>query len=136
LIFLLVMLKAYLQRPVRLGHVARQFSTVTLMRNARFNARAENTAILRQVASQSSLFSLSPRHVYYRPYSAESAAAQANREAEFAPVPSAPVTRFADLSSLGVNEHLVNAITQGMGYENMTEVQSMTINSALKGTDM
>lgn len=46
------------------------------------------------------------------------------------------VTRFADLSTLGVHPRLVEAITRGMGYENMTTVQSMTINPALGGKDV
>ena len=63
-------------------------------------------------------------------YSSESAA----------PEPSSPnngpITRFADLSQLGVNPTLVSAITRGMGYENMTDVQSQTIQPALAGKDV
>jgi hypothetical protein len=47
-----------------------------------------------------------------------------------------PITRFRDLSKLGVNETLIRAIAEGMGYETMTEVQAMTINAALEGKDM
>jgi ATP-dependent RNA helicase MSS116 len=127
------MFKASIQRQVRLGSIARQFSTISLMRNT----RSEQFALLRQTSSQSqvALRHLTPIHAF-RLYSAESAAAQANREGEFAPVPSAAVTRFSELSKLGVNDRLVDALTKGMGYENMTEVQSMAINGALKGTDM
>lgn len=46
------------------------------------------------------------------------------------------VTRFEDLSTLGVHENVVSAITKGMGYETMSQVQSMTIQSALAGKDM
>lgn len=46
------------------------------------------------------------------------------------------ITRFADLSALGVHESLISAITQGMGYETMTDVQSMSINPALQGKDL
>jgi len=103
------------------------------MRNARF----EQAAALRQTSSQSQIAigRLTPVHAL-RLYSAESAAAQTNRKDEFAAVDSADVTRFSELPKLGVNEGLVRALTQGMRYENMTEVQSMTINSALKGVDM
>lgn len=48
----------------------------------------------------------------------------------------APVTKFADLASLGVNGALVRAVTQGMGYEKMTDVQSATINAGLDGKDL
>ncbi|KAK0722234.1 P-loop containing nucleoside triphosphate hydrolase protein [Lasiosphaeria miniovina] len=46
------------------------------------------------------------------------------------------VKRFADLSRLNVNPALVDAITKGMQYENMTDVQSMTISPALTGRDI
>ncbi|KAK0636918.1 P-loop containing nucleoside triphosphate hydrolase protein [Bombardia bombarda] len=46
------------------------------------------------------------------------------------------VTKFADLATLGVHERLVNAITEGMGYADMTKVQSATINPALLGKDL
>ncbi|KAI3331525.1 DEAD-domain-containing protein [Xylariaceae sp. AK1471] len=127
------MFKASIQRQVRLGSIARQFSTISLMRST----RAEQVAVLRQASSQSqtALRHLTPIHAF-RLYSAESAAAQANREGEFAAVPSAAVSRFSELPQLGVNDRLVEALTKGMGYDNMTEVQSMAINGALKGTDM
>lgn len=127
------MFKASIQRHVRFGHVARQFSTTALLRNA----RPERLAItLRQTPSQPALRRLAPTCALSRLYSTESAAAQANREGEFAPVAEAPISRFSELGKLGVNQGLVDALTRGMGYENMTEVQSMTINSALKGVDM
>ncbi|KAI0967048.1 DEAD-domain-containing protein [Xylaria arbuscula] len=128
------MFKASIQRHVRLGNVARQFSTASLMRAP----RSENNiaAILHQTPSHPALRRLAPGYALSRLYSVESAAAQANRQDEFAPVASAPVSRFSELSRLGVNEGLVQALTKGMGYDAMTEVQSMTINSALKGVDM
>ncbi|KAI1133104.1 DEAD-domain-containing protein [Nemania abortiva] len=127
------MFRASLQRQVRLGHVARRLPAVAVAQNA----RSESLAILRQTSSsQPALRRLVPRHALFRLYSSQSAAAQANREGEFAAVPSAPVTRFSELAQLGVNERLVQALTQGMGYDAMTEVQSMAINPALKGTDM
>ena len=46
------------------------------------------------------------------------------------------VTRFENLSSLGVHENVVRSITEGMGYETMSQVQSMTIQPALAGKDM
>lgn len=48
-----------------------------------------------------------------------------------------PVTKFDELAQRKiVHENVVSAITRGMGIETMTEVQSKTINEALKGTDM
>lgn len=54
------------------------------------------------------------------------------------PLEDAPkeMTRFDDLAQLNVNENLLSAITDDMGYETMTPVQAKTIVPALKGTDM
>jgi ATP-dependent RNA helicase MSS116 len=49
---------------------------------------------------------------------------------------SGPITKFADLKKLGVHDSIVSAITKDFGYESMTDVQSATINAALKGKDM
>lgn len=48
-----------------------------------------------------------------------------------------PVTRFAELLERGmVCDSVVKTITQDMGLETMTQVQSMTINETLKGIDV
>lgn len=44
------------------------------------------------------------------------------------------IARFADLE--GIEPNLLSTITDGMGYETMTQVQAKTIGPALKGTDM
>ncbi|KAJ2989250.1 hypothetical protein NUW58_g3567 [Xylaria curta] len=124
------MFKASIQRQVRLRNVARQLSTVALPRRT----SSKHLAVLHRT-SQPALQHLVPRLVFSRLYTAQSAAVQANQEAESA-VSSASVTQFAELSQLGVDKHLIAALTEGMGYDTMTEVQSMTINPALKGTDM
>jgi ATP-dependent RNA helicase MSS116 len=50
---------------------------------------------------------------------------------------SGPVTAFPDLETCRlVDPVIVNNITKGMGFTTMTEVQSKTINEALKGADM
>lgn len=47
------------------------------------------------------------------------------------------ITKFQDLADRGlVHSNVTNQITQGMGHETMTPVQSMTINETLKGTDV
>jgi ATP-dependent RNA helicase MSS116 len=47
------------------------------------------------------------------------------------------ITRFDDLGNYNVvHKSLVEAITQDMGLETMTEVQIGTINEALKGADL
>lgn len=74
---------------------------------------------------------------FTRAYSNEVNAAEAPAE-EADPVAATPkeASRFADLEQLGVHNNLLKAIVDGMGYEDMTPVQSKTINPALKGTDM
>ena len=50
---------------------------------------------------------------------------------------SSALTKFQELLDHDlVHPNIVNTITQGMKYESMTDVQSMTINQALQGTDM
>ena len=63
-------------------------------------------------------------------YSSESAAPETSDS------DNGPITRFADLARLGVNPTLVSSITRGMGYENMTDVQSQTVQPALLGKDV
>ncbi|KAL9090913.1 MAG: hypothetical protein Q9165_005121 [Trypethelium subeluteriae] len=48
-----------------------------------------------------------------------------------------PITRFAELSSRRlVHDNVVRTVTEEMGLETMTDVQSLTIQEALKGTDI
>ncbi|KAI1268978.1 DEAD-domain-containing protein [Xylariaceae sp. FL1019] len=126
------MLKNSIQRQVRLGSVARQFSTASLLRNP----RAAQLVGLRQPSPLITLRALPPVTHFTRLYSQESEAAVSSRSDEFAAPANVAVTKFSELDSLGVDERLVQALTEGMGYENMTEVQSMAINPALKGKDM
>ncbi|KAI2469386.1 ATP-dependent RNA helicase mss116 [Annulohypoxylon bovei var. microspora] len=76
------------------------------------------------------------RQVAIRLYSQESAAAHPNTDVEDSPAGIYDVTRFEDLSKLGVDERIIRAITQDMRYDTMTDVQSLTINPALKGVDL
>jgi len=47
------------------------------------------------------------------------------------------ITKFAELAEQNlVHPNVVDAIIKGMGHETMTEVQTMTINQALQGTDV
>lgn len=68
-----------------------------------------------------------------RKYSSEAAAANSEVSEETTP---GDVVNFADLSQFGVHQNLLDAITKDMRYDTMTPVQSKTIKSALKGTDM
>lgn len=48
-----------------------------------------------------------------------------------------PITKFKELEERGlVHRNVIRTITNEMKLETMTEVQTRTINEALKGTDM
>ncbi|KAI5868535.1 ATP-dependent RNA helicase mss116 [Durotheca rogersii] len=127
------MLKASLQRHARLGNVAgRQLSTL-----ASRHTRAPPLGVsvcLRLSQAELPLHPLRP--VSVRTYSyASTAETQAGAQSEDSQAPRR-VTRFQDLTKLGVHERIVDAITKGMKYDTMTEVQTMTINPALGGVDL
>ena len=47
------------------------------------------------------------------------------------------ITKFRDLADKGyVDPVIIDTITKKMGLETMTQVQSLTINEALKGVDV
>lgn len=46
------------------------------------------------------------------------------------------VSKFTDLTQINVHPSIVDAITKDFGYEDMTDVQRLTINAALAGKDM
>ena len=129
------MFKASLLRHSRLGHAVarRQISALSSTRSLRFQTLEQHTSRLSQSAGAQSV---SLRCLSQRLYSSESAAAaQTYDDAGPASKPEL-ITRFADLSKLGVHPRLVEAITLGMKYETMTDVQSKTINAALNGVDL
>ena len=65
----------------------------------------------------------------------QQAAAQENPEQSASD--NAIITRFDDLENRGiVHQNVVRTLTGSMGLETMTEVQTKTINEALKGTDI
>ncbi|KAI1342339.1 ATP-dependent RNA helicase mss116 [Xylariaceae sp. FL0016] len=128
------MFKTTVQRQARLGGVARRQLSTVCVRPFRPQFLATSRRALPQ--GQTPLRPLVLRQVATRLSSSQSAAAQADGTNESEIVGSAPVTRFAELTDLGVDHNLVQALTKGMGYETMTEVQSMTINPAMKGVDL
>lgn len=73
------------------------------------------------------------RQIIQRAYSSAAATAESDSNGENS---NGLITRFADLTTLGVHDSLIGAITQGFGYEKMTDVQSMSINPALQGKDL
>jgi hypothetical protein len=56
---------------------------------------------------------------------------------DYAEVDGNVATKFQELADSGlVNPQLINTITKGLGFENMTPVQSQTLNEILKGGDV
>ncbi|KAF7521272.1 hypothetical protein G7054_g12493 [Neopestalotiopsis clavispora] len=110
------MFKTSLPRHARLGNVSLQSSAAQQLSIARSPLRS---ACLQSIAT--------------RLYSSE---AVAEKQQDDSSVGSQRITKFADLPQLGVHPSLVSAITEGMRYEDMTDVQSLTINSALRGVDL
>ena len=130
------MFKASIQRQAQLGHVARrQFSSRTVAALRSSNLCRPASAISGQPTLRTALRPISlVRNVIPRFYASEAAAAQEQDPSSDAT--SGLITRFADLTKLDVDKNLVAALVQGMGYEKMTEVQSLTINPAMKGIDL
>ncbi|KAI0171881.1 DEAD-domain-containing protein [Hypoxylon sp. FL1284] len=125
------MFRSSLQRHVRVGNQARQLSAF-----ASRQLRSQPLIASHQAWPQPGVRLQSLRQVALRFYSEGSAAASPQIETRESSSPPETVTKFADLTRLGVNQAIVQAITDDMGYETMTEVQSKTINPALKGTDL
>ncbi|KAK6503822.1 hypothetical protein TWF481_008828 [Arthrobotrys musiformis] len=65
----------------------------------------------------------------------QEAAVQQDAGSQRAAAPGNPTT-FAGLADIGIDQSIVNTITQGMKYENMTEVQAKTIPVSLSETDV
>ncbi|OTA63723.1 DEAD-domain-containing protein [Hypoxylon sp. EC38] len=126
------MFRSSIQRQARLGSSAgRQLSTLALRQ-----IRSRPLVASYQKWSQAELQLAPLRQIAIRLYSQESAVARPETDIENKPGGIYDVNRFEDLKNLGVDERIVRAITQDMGYETMTEVQALTINPALKGTDL
>lgn len=141
----------FIRRPVQFNYLSYlTFSSVSKMLKRQLLRQARTCRALR--ASPSSLsgliFNASPkpsasykpavlatsisRQIISRNYSSAAAAAEAQDGGN----QSGLITRFADLSSLGVHPNILKSIVDDMGYESMTDVQSMSINPALQGKDM
>ena len=128
------MFKASLQRHARLGHAVarRQISALSSARGIRFQTLEQHTGRLSQPIGA---LPLSLRYLPQRLYSQSAEATRTYDDAGSASTPEL-ITKFGDLSKLGVHPRLVEAITMGMKYESMTDVQSKTINAALNGVDL
>ncbi|KAI1409679.1 DEAD-domain-containing protein [Hypoxylon sp. FL1857] len=126
------MFKFSIQRQARLGSLARrQLSTL-----APRQIRSRPLVASYQRWPQAELQLAPLRQIAIRLYSQESAVARPETDIEDLPGGIYNVNRFKDLTKLGVDERIIRAITDDMKYDTMTEVQSLTINPALKGIDL
>jgi ATP-dependent RNA helicase MSS116, mitochondrial len=117
------MLRGAILRPLRLCRLGCAAAGVSGSRPAIAPARQWRT-----LAAAPSLLNPMPS---YRGY--HDAAAEAN----ILPVAEAgQITKFSQLSGAGVHPNLEAAITRGMGFEDMTDVQSLTLKGALSGKDV
>ncbi|KAK2038186.1 DEAD/DEAH box helicase [Colletotrichum somersetense] len=99
--------------------------------------RATRPVALKSIAQSSQSTLRTPVSINaFRRYSSEAGAAVAAEPAAGAQEPSGLTTKFEDLPKLGVHKSLVDTIIKGMKYETMSEVQSKTIEPALKGMDL
>ncbi|KAI2624255.1 ATP-dependent RNA helicase mss116 [Hypoxylon sp. NC1633] len=126
------MLKSSLQRQARLGNLA--YRQLPILATRQIHSRPLLASY--RVLSQAALHANPLRQVASRLYSQESAATDTETHTENEAASLYDVTRFEELARLGVNERIIRAITDDMKYDKMTDVQSMTINPALKGTDL
>lgn len=123
---------------VRRGHV---FASALRTFSSRSNAPQ---IAIRAVPKWSQLpvrpVSLTPRSLHTTPSRQEPATAA--RELDYEDQPPVPrplgkITKFQELADQGlVSSQVIDTITQRMGIETMTEVQTLTVNETLKGIDM
>jgi ATP-dependent RNA helicase MSS116 len=111
---------------------------------------SSTTSSARAAASRTSVFTakcfrpvaLRTLHqsVKWQQYQNATAERQVDEEDDHTPTPPSGeelITKFADLETKGlIDRNVIQAITRNMGLETMTEVQSATINEALKGNDV
>ncbi|KAK1831368.1 P-loop containing nucleoside triphosphate hydrolase protein [Podospora conica] len=121
------MMKTGVMRPARVYRVALQAATRVRIAPRTFPSALSALSSVPKALGTPSINSLSSLARYY---SSEAAASSIEDQSP------GLVTKFAGLADLGVNPKIVSSITQGMGYEDMTPVQSRTIVAALNGTDL
>lgn len=120
------MLKRQLLRQARTCRALR--ASPSSLSGLIFNASPKPSASYKPAVLATSI----SRQIISRNYSSAAAAAETQDGSN----QSGLITRFADLSSLGVHPNILKSIVEDMGYESMTDVQSMSINPALQGKDM
>jgi ATP-dependent RNA helicase MSS116 len=109
--------------------LARNISTTTLSSRVLRPSLPRSTGAVRTGAPRVPTIAAFHQSAIWRQIAAEAAEEQSTHDE--------PVTRFADLATRGlVHPNVVNTITRQMKLEDMTDVQTRTINEALSGVDV
>ncbi|PGH09191.1 hypothetical protein AJ79_05720 [Helicocarpus griseus UAMH5409] len=117
---------------VRRGNVLARTLRTCIARPARIQAGIQQPIQTCRIAQQP--FTL-PTRAFHECRVAKSFAASAVKEVD--DLPSTPYADFSELASNGlVNEKVINVITDEMNITTMTDVQRLTINTTLSGTDI
>ncbi|POS81249.1 cytochrome-19 [Diaporthe helianthi] len=93
-----------------------------------FNASPKPSASYRPAVLSTSI----SRQIISRNYSSAAAATESQDGGNQAGL----VTRFADLTTLGVHPNIIKSLVDDMRYETMTDVQAMSITPAMQGKDI
>lgn len=125
------MFNACRRGPTSLSRVLRAGSTLHLQ-----SARPSTLSLITQSATKPSIESRWV-HVASQLRQQATGAQSVPRESVQNQQQNVAVTKFQELIDYNlVHPNVVNEITRGMGLHTMTEVQSKTINQALRGDDM
>ncbi|OAT06911.1 DEAD box RNA helicase HelA [Blastomyces gilchristii SLH14081] len=117
---------------VRRGNVLARTLRTCIARPVRIQAGIQQPINTFRVAQQQSILPTRSFHAY--PALRSSQAASAVKEAEEAPC---ELTQFSELASNGlISDNVIRVITNQMNITTMTDVQRMTINATLNGSDV
>ncbi|EEH44545.2 uncharacterized protein PADG_00834 [Paracoccidioides brasiliensis Pb18] len=117
--------------PVRRGNILTRTIRPCIIRSLRIQKGTQRPIISSRIAQHPSVLTIRAFHPY--PALRSSQAASAVKEAE-APT---EYTQFSELATDGlVSDNVIRVVTNKMNITTMTEVQRMTINATLNGSDV
>lgn len=125
------MFRTTMMRAARLPRVAVASSSVVAGARQAVMRSTSVTGISQTKLVGQTIPSISALARFNRSYSTEAAA-----EAPVAAEDDGLITKFSELGKVGVHENVIKGLTQGMGYEQMTPVQSKAMSPALTGKDI
>ena len=126
-------MKSALSRQTRLCRLP--VSSRPIQAIARISTRSfAPSALSKSCAKAGTAVSSRTSSIWIRQYSSGGEATSPVRES--GSQDAEPITQFSDMKLLNVDDAIIHAVTRGMGYQNMTEVQSLTLEPALVGKDL